>query len=202
VSDLELPVSAVVRAAGIDDVRALARLHASRIGEGFLPTLGAAFLTRLYRRIVRSPRGCAYVVVDGSEVVAYCAGATDVGALYKEFIFHDGIVAGAVAAPRVVRSWRRVLETLRYPATAAGLPRAEVLAVATADRALGRGFGATAVRAATAELARRGAPAVKVTVGAANEPALAMYRRCGFTRAARINVHGGTESEVLVWKAP
>ena len=35
------------------DVHAVAALHAERIAEGFLVTLGPAFLRRLYRRIVR-----------------------------------------------------------------------------------------------------------------------------------------------------
>jgi hypothetical protein len=42
---------------------------------------------------------------------------------------------------------------------------------------------------------------VKVTVGAGNEPALALYRSCGFETAAQIHVHGDTASEVLVWTA-
>jgi len=200
-SRVELPGTAVLRPARPDDATAIARLHAQRISEGFLPTLGPRFLTRLYRRIVRSDRGCAFVVDDGGQVVAFTAGATDVARLYKEFLVRDGIVAGLTAVPRLARSWRRVYETLRYPAATAELPRAEVLAVATAEAAVGRGLGAATVRAVTDALAARGAAAVKVTVGAGNEPAIAMYRACGFVAAAQIRVHGDTTSEVLVWTA-
>jgi ribosomal protein S18 acetylase RimI-like enzyme len=94
-----------------------------------------------------------------------------------------------------------VWETLRYPGTTAELPAAEVLSVATAEAAAGRGYGGTTVRAVTAELARRGAPAVKVTFGESNRAALALYSACDFVPAARVEVHDGTVSEVLVWTA-
>jgi ribosomal protein S18 acetylase RimI-like enzyme len=197
-----MSLTEVVRPAQAADVAALARLHASRVGEGFLPTLGEPFLGRLYRRIIRSPRGCAFVVDDAGRVAAFAAGATDLSALYREFVVRDGVAAGFRAIVPIARSARRVLETLRYPATTAGLPPAEVLAVATAAGATGRGFGKRVVRAVTAELGRRGAPAVKVTVGAGNDAALAMYASCGFETVTRVRVHREAASEVLVWKAP
>jgi len=94
-----------------------------------------------------------------------------------------------------------VWETLRYPGTTAELPAAEVLAVATAGAVAGRGYGRSTVDAVTAELARRGAPAVKVTFGVENAAAQALYTACAFVPAARVEVHGGTVSEVLVWTA-
>jgi ribosomal protein S18 acetylase RimI-like enzyme len=192
----------VPRVALVRDAEALARLHAERVAEGFLPSLGLPFLTRLYRRIARSPRSCAFVVADESGIVAFAAGATSVGALYRDFIVRDGVVAGFAAAPRMLRSWRRVIETLRYPAATTDLPAAEVLAVATSDAATGRGYGRAVVDAVTAELARRGSSSVKVTVGTENSTAIAMYERCGFRRAARVHVHDDAVSEVLVWSAP
>jgi ribosomal protein S18 acetylase RimI-like enzyme len=195
------PAMTTVRLAVPEDAAALAQLHATRISEGFLPTLGDRFLTRLYRRIIHSDRACAFVADDNGQVLAFAAGATSVGGLYKEFLLHDGVIAGIQAAPRIVRSLGHVWETLRYPSSTTDLPRAEVLAVATSTAATGKGLGAAAVRAVTADLAQRGGTAVKVTVGADNAPALALYRSCGFTTATTIEVHGGTTSEVLVWTA-
>jgi len=120
------------RAATEADAPTLARLHATRISEGFLPTLGDRFLTKLYRRITRFPGACAYVVERDGTIVAFAAGATSVGRLYREFLLRDGISAGIVAAPKILRSAKHVWETLRYPGTTADLPAAEVLAVATA----------------------------------------------------------------------
>lgn len=197
-SSVDVPHTTTLRIARPQDARSLAALHATRIDEGFLPTLGLVFLTRLYRRITRSSRACAFVVEEGGKIVGFAAGATDVGLLYREFLLRDGVVAAIAAAPRIARSWRRVVETLRYPGATAELPRAEVLSVATSVGAIGRGLGSSTVRAVVGELARRGAPAVKVTVGAANGRALAMYRACGFEPVSEVRVHAGAASEVLV----
>lgn len=192
----------VVRPATEAEAGRLAELHASRITEGFLPTLGPGFLRRLYRRIVRADTGFALVAVADGEVVGFVAGTDDVGRLYREFILHDGVAAGLAAAPRLVRSWRRMYETLRYPAQGGDdLPAAEILAVAVADRAARRGFGRSLVGAALGEFGRRGVPAAKVVAGADNTAAVALYEACGFTRRARVAVHAGTASEVLVWSS-
>jgi ribosomal protein S18 acetylase RimI-like enzyme len=191
-----------VRRAVPADAARLAALHAERISEGFLPSLGPRFLTRLYRRIATSNHAFAFVVEDDGAIAAFAAGAEDVKALYREFIVRDGIVAGFAALPRLPKAWRRVLETLRYPGSTGALPAAEVLAVATDRRAAGRGYASHAVRSVAHELARRGHRSVKVTLGADNGPALALYRSCGFEIAATIAVHGETPSEVMVWTAP
>lgn len=191
-----------VRPAELRDAPRMAALHASRIREGFLPSLGPAFMTRLYRRIVRSRHAFAFVADDGSgRVGAFAAAATDVGALYREFLLRDGIVAGLLAAPRLVRGARKVVETLRYPSSAGGLPAAEILAVATDTAVEGRGMGSAVVEAATAELARRGYASAKVVTGGDNAAALRMYRRCGFAPHTSIALHGDAVSEVLVWPA-
>jgi ribosomal protein S18 acetylase RimI-like enzyme len=189
-----------VRAAAIGDAPAMAGLHIAEIDEGFLPTLGPAFLTRLYRRIVRSPSAFAFVAESDGEVVGFSAGAEHLGALYRAFLLRDGLAAAAVAAPRLARSWRRVAETLRYPARDAGdLPTAELIAIAVRPAARGHGVGRALVEAITTEFARRGITAARVVAGAQNEAALGLYRACGFRHAATAEVHRGTASQVLTW---
>lgn len=186
------------------DTSRLAHLHASRITDGFLPTLGPAFLDRLYRRIVRSTDSFAYVATDDADqhIVGFAAATADVGKLYRSFAIRDGLVAGLVAAPRLVRSWRRVLETVRYPSgDGADLPAAEILAVVVEEDAGGRGIGTLVVDAATRRLAARGEDAVKVVAGSGNVAALRLYERCGFTVQDHVEVHEGVSSEVLVWNS-
>jgi len=185
------------------DAPRLAELHATRITDGFLPSLGPAFLERLYRRIVKSTDSFAYVVADESgRIVGFAAATADVGQLYKSFARRDGLVAGVVAAPRLVRSWRRVLETLRYPAAErADLPAAEILAVAVDADAAGRGIGRAVVDAATRRLADRGENAIKVVAGSDNVAALRLYESCGYRVRAHVEVHEGVSSEVLVWNS-
>jgi ribosomal protein S18 acetylase RimI-like enzyme len=193
-----------LRLASEADTKRLAHLHATRITDGFLASLGPAFLDRLYRRIVRSTESFAYVVTDDTDqhVAGFAAATTDVGKLYRSFALRDGLVAGAAAAPQLLRSWRRVLETVRYPAhEAADLPDAEILAVAVEESAGGRGLGKQVVDAGTRRLAELGEDAVKVVAGSDNVAALRLYESCGFTPRARIEVHEGVSSEVLVWNS-
>ena len=192
----------VIRRAERSDAGRLAELHATRIVEGFLPRLGPRFLSRLYRRLVLSPDGFAVVAVQDGRVVGFAAGATDLGRVYRSFVLHDGVIAGLGAAPRIVGSWRAVLETLRYPGSIDDLPEAEVLSVAVDGDAAGRGIGRRLLTASLDELTRRGARAAKVVAGADNRAALALYTQAGFAVRQRIEVHAGTASEVLVWVAP
>jgi ribosomal protein S18 acetylase RimI-like enzyme len=191
--------STEVRQATVADAARLAELHSSRISEGFLTSLGPRFLTRLYRRVALSPKAFAVVVSDNGRIVAFAAASTDVSRFYKDFIVHDGVIAGLGSAPRVVRSVPRILETLRYPALTSTLPKAEILSVATDESVGGQGFGSIALTHATRELERLGCRAAKVVAGAENDPALRLYHRNGFASHTEISVHGNATSEVLVW---
>lgn len=186
-----------------EDVAPAAALHASEVAEGFLPTLGEAFLRRVYRRVVRHPRSFLLVSESAGSVVGMAGATEDVGSLYRAFLLRDGVVATAVAAPRVLRALPRAVETVRYPSrqVGAGLPRAELLAIAVAPAARGQGLGQVLVQGVTSEFRRRGVEAVRVVTAAANEPALRMYGACGFVPVARVQVHAGVWQTVLVWSA-
>jgi ribosomal protein S18 acetylase RimI-like enzyme len=191
-----------IRFAGLADASRLADMHAQRIDEGFLASLGPVFLARLYRRVVRSPRAFAVIAEDDGRIVAFCAAAENVGRLYREFVLRDGLVAGVRCAPRLVRSLPHVLETLRYPGTTEQLPDAEILAVVTDDEVAGRGWGSLVVRETVEELGRRGCASVKVVAGASNLAALRLYERCGFTTRQEISIHDDVRSQVLVRATP
>jgi len=187
-----------VRPAGTADAPVAARLHATRITEGFLSFLGPAFLTRLYRRITRSPGSFLLVADAGGTVVGFIAGSADVGGLYRTFLARDGVAAALGCAPRLVRGWRRVLETLRHGSGGAGAGRGtELLAVAVDPGSSGRGVG-TALVAAFLDRARAsGATEAYVVVGADNTGAIGLYERAGFTRAEEFELHAGTRSLLL-----
>jgi ribosomal protein S18 acetylase RimI-like enzyme len=187
------------------DAGAAARLHAAQITEGFLASLGPRFLTLLYRRIVAWPRSFLLVAEEDGAVVGHAAATEDVGGLYRQFLLRDGLVAGAVAGPNLVRHWRATLETLRYPSGGAAeggqaeLPRAELLAVAVDSAWQGHGIGKTLVLGVNDELARRGVENARVVVASSNAPALGLYRASGYRPSTTIRVHAGTASEVLTW---
>jgi ribosomal protein S18 acetylase RimI-like enzyme len=192
-------MTAPLRTGGAGDVAAVAALHAERIGEGFLVTLGPRFLTRLYRRIALSPAAVLLVAEDGDRIVGFVAAATSTRRLYGDFLRHDAVPAGLAAAPAVIRAPRRVWETLRYGSAGDDLPAAEVLSIAVAADAEGRGIGGALLVAALEALAEAGAPAARVVTAVGNDPALAMYERAGFRRRTRTEVHAGVPQEVLVW---
>jgi ribosomal protein S18 acetylase RimI-like enzyme len=192
-------MTAPLRTGRAGDAAAVAALHAERIGEGFLVTLGPRFLTRLYRRVALSQAAVLVVAEDDDRIVGFVAATTSTRRFYGDFFRHDAVPAGLAAAPAIIRAPRRVWETLRYGSADDDLPAAEVLSVAVAADAEGRGIGGALLNAALEELAQAGAPAARVITAVGNDPALAMYERAGFRRRTRTEVHAGVPQEVLVW---
>jgi ribosomal protein S18 acetylase RimI-like enzyme len=192
-------VTPLVRPGLPGDAATIAALHAQRIGEGFLVSLGPRFLTRLYRRIAVSPGSVLLVAEADSAVVGFVAATTGTRRLYIDFLRHDAVPAGLAALPALLRSPKRVWETLRYGAGDDELPAAEVLSIAVAEEAAGQGVGGALLAAALDGLTRHGAVEAQVVTAAGNAAALAMYERAGFRRRGRTEVHAGVAQEVLVW---
>jgi ribosomal protein S18 acetylase RimI-like enzyme len=195
-----------LRYATVVDADAVAALHADRIAEGFLVTLGAPFLARLYRRIVRSPR--AFVIVADTpsgtgqprRVCGFIAVAESTGALYREFLVRDGVAATVAAARGVARAPLAVLETLRYGLRGGGAANgAEVLATAVATERGGQGVGTRLVQAAVDEIRRRGAAWAHVVTAVGNVGATKAYERGGFRAEGIDEVHRGVPQQLLVW---
>ena len=194
------PSAPVVRRGRRSDAAAAAALHAAAISEGFLARLGERFLRRLYRRIASSPDSFLVVAARDGDVVGFAAGTEDARSLFRRFVLRDGVVAAIESAPRLLRSRRQVLETLRYPGGDDDQrPRAELLAVAVASDHRGQGIARSLVGAVTDELMARGATPVRVVVGDTNAAGVGLYEACGFRKVASIEVHEGVASQVLAW---
>lgn len=192
-----------VRPGDGDDAPAAARLHATRIPDGFLSFLGTGFLTRLYRRVPRTPGSFLLVADDEGTVVGFLAGAVDVGSLYRSFAVHDGLAAGMAAAPRLLRGWRRAVETLRHgsggPGTGVGV---ELLAIAVEPGHEGQGVGTSLVAAFLERVSAAGGRQAYVVVGADNDAAIGLYRRSGFVAGPAFELHAGTRSVLMQWDRP
>jgi ribosomal protein S18 acetylase RimI-like enzyme len=200
----------VLRFATLEDVDAVAALHAARISEGFLVTLGPAFLRRLYRRVTLS-HGSFLLVADDtrtgdrSVVCGFIAVAENTSALYREYLVRDGAPAAVAAARGIARAPRSVWETLRYglrsggDADGTGDGAAEILATAVAADHGRRGIGTHLVRAAVDELERRGVVSARVVTAVGNVAALHAYEGGGFHSGGREVVHRGVAQELLVW---
>ncbi|MGO9875632.1 MAG: GNAT family N-acetyltransferase [Acidimicrobiia bacterium] len=200
------PAPMTLRFATDADVDAIAALHAGRISEGFLVTLGPSFLRRLYRRIVRSS-GAFVLVADGAggparprPVRGFIAVADNTGALYREFLLHDGVAVALAATRGVLRAPRPMWETLRYGlADGTDAPGAEVLATAVAAECVQRGVGTRLVRTAVEEMQRRGAVSARVVTAVGNVGAVRAYEHGGFHACGIDEVHRGVPQQLLVW---
>ena len=194
----------LIRTACAADAAAMARLHADGLPDAFLPTLGPRFLGRLYVALAGDPEAVALVAEGPDGVVGFAAGVVSVGGFYRRFATRHGVRAALAAAPRLVRPAvaRRLLETVRYPTQAgeapAGLPDAELLAIAVDPAARTGGTGRALADGVLDGLAARGAGQVRVVVAAANDGANRFYARVGFQPAGQLSVHQGTPSNVWI----
>jgi ribosomal protein S18 acetylase RimI-like enzyme len=195
----------LVRFASDTDVDAVAELHATRIADSFLTTLGTPFLRRLYRRVIRSAGAFVLVADDAGRaervpVCGFVAVAEHTGALYREFLLHDGALAAATAAAGIARRPKAVWETARYGLRGGSEAEdAEVLSTAVAETYGGRGIGGRLVRAATEELRRRGVGSARVVTAVGNLAAMKAYEHGGFRAAELVEVHSGIAQQQLVW---
>jgi ribosomal protein S18 acetylase RimI-like enzyme len=205
----------VVRLGTEADAPAAALLHSASISEGFLAALGPRFLTRLYRRVVRSPDAFLLVADGGGSTAGFLAGALDLRALYRRFLLHDGLPAALSSLPRLFASRRQAWETLRHgtggtgsgsggtgpeSAAAAGAApsaTAELLAIAVDPGWRGHHVGALLVEGFVSEVEKRGGGDAQVVVGAENAVAIALYRRSGFETDHSFELHRGTTSLVM-----
>lgn len=201
VSDAAPPLDTISIRRAIDrDIPFLARLHMDAITSGFLPTLGPSFMERLYAAMLQRPDAVVFVADAGWRPVGFVAGVADVGALYRDFVRHQGVGAALSALPRLVRPsvLRRAWETLRYDGDHAGVS-AELLAMGVAGEARRRGIATQLGEAFLAAMASQACEQVKVVVASDNSGAIGAYRKLGFVPTATIEVHAGESSEVMVW---
>ena len=193
----------IVRDATAAEAPIVAELHA-QIATGFLPTLGTAFLTRLYRALVAWPAADVLVADSHGQVRGFVASVEHTGAFYKHFVKRHGVMAGLSVIPRLVRPSviKRIWETFRYGTDdAGGEVHAELFAIATASDARGEGVGISLLNAATDRYRQRGLTEVQVVVASDNEASLAAHRKAGFVDRSTTEVHSGESSTILVWSA-
>ena len=191
-----------VRQAESGDASAVARLHRDSIESGFLSSLGLGFLTLLYRAMIESATVHVHVAVADGSVVGFIAGAEDTSRFYKEFLRRHFLGALIRLLPALVRprTWKKVLETLRY-GSEQNTRCAELLSMAVAAQGRGRGVGKTLVEALLGSASAAGIASMRVVVGSDNEAAISLYRSAGFDQIETIEVHRGEASLEMTWQS-
>lgn len=192
----------ITRAATVGDAQAVARLHQALIDTGFLSSLGTGFLRVLYRALITSERGIVIVAETAGTVVGFVAGTDRTRAFYKEFARSNLISAAWRLLPSLLRpgTWKRAWETLRYGGEG-GTVASELLSMAVAPAAQGRGLGSRLVEELQRRAGETGVREMKVVVGKDNTAAIALYERCGFSDTRSIEVHTGVPSLEMVWRS-
>jgi ribosomal protein S18 acetylase RimI-like enzyme len=186
-----------IDAAGPNDGRAAAELHVSSISEGFLSSLGVAFLARLYDAMARSPDAVLLVAKVDGRTAGFIAGSAHPGRFYRWFLRTRGPLAALSLVPALIHPSVaiKIGETLRQLLAGPEQdPAAELLAIAVSGDARRGGLGAALVERLEQELLGRDADRLVVVVGSSNAAARSFYERMGFSDPVPIRVHHGTSS--------
>ena len=180
------------------DALSVAELHRLAIPRGFLSELGDSFLGRLYTQIARARGSCVLVAADEEDgcVVGFVSGSVDIKACYRHVLLKGSVALIRGLLPNLFRATviKRILQTLLYPVhngkgdseserVDEGKCRAaELLSIAVADEARGKGVGRLLVDALEDFFRRHGHPMqYKVVTDAEDHRSNAFYQARGFT---------------------
>ena len=182
--------------------RQVAELHAANIDQGFLATMGTAFLSLIYEAIDECDEGVLLVEERDGRIIAFVAGATTLAPVYKRMLRRP-VQLALVLLPSVFRPrrFRRLIETLIYSRgaeRAPGLPEAELLSIAVSPAYRGRKIGDLLYARLVDNFRLRGVSVFKITVGDNLLSAHRFYLRMGALPGVEIEVHPGNSSTVYL----
>jgi len=204
----------------------VARLHAQSITTGFLSTMPAKFLAKLYSAIAKSKGSFVLVAVSESgEVSGFIAGTISVKAMYKEVITSNFLPLIWYCLPKIVSidTVKKIMETFRYgmrkkdPAEAenkdkvegrerpvtghlsrvTSSPSAELLSIAVDKTKRGAGIGKDLVAALEQYFKENGVATYKVVTFSEDVNSNAFYTKCGFTLESHFVHHGNVMNEYI-----
>ncbi len=170
---------------------------------GFLSFLGPGFLTRLYRRIVRTPGSFLLVADADGPVVGFVAGSADVARALPELPAPRRARRGPGRRPPPGPGPAAGVETLRHGARGRRAPGGAPSCWPSpwTRPTPGTAWAARWSPPSSTGWRRPAATAAYVVVGADNAAAVGLYRRAGFSAADEFELHAGTRSLLMQWTA-
>lgn len=173
--------------------RQVAHLHVHGIPSSFISFLGVDFVTELYRAIAISDYGFGIVAQDRCDILGFVAFTSDLSMLYVSVLRTGGLplVGQLVANLTSLRVLKGIFENMLYPVRTRlrELPETELLSIVTAPDMRQKGLGTQLVKRGLQRCSDKNIDRIKVLVGADN-PANALYRKCGFQLTDKVTSHG------------
>jgi GNAT superfamily N-acetyltransferase len=180
----------------------IAYIHQNEIGEGFLPTLGIKFLSKLYSRISRSEYTFLIAAFIDNEIVGFLAGSLDTRKFYKEFIIRDGLFFLPILLPQLLSldAILKVRETLLYPQKKeeVSLPNSEILNFCVSQKNQRKGVGKVIYKYAIEEFLRLNVNKVKIVTGCTQISAQSFYESFGASLATKTEIHKNVSSLIYI----
>lgn len=201
----------MVERAKISDAVAIARLHQKTILDGFLPKLGADFLSSLYVFLIR--KELVNVYRDKDSIIGFISLSKSTKGILRKFIFSSpgSILRLLILTIRRPALLIPIMETVRITfGTLLNEPRrefkrkvlpdAELLSMAVEPNNQKAGVGTALVGSLDNFLNEKGIKEYKVIVGEKMDLANQFYLKNGFVFSTKIKVHGESRSNVYVKK--
>lgn len=185
-----------------DVYRQVAALHVRCIDRGFLATLGVPFLALMYRAIDEASDSVLLIDAREGQVMGFVSGGMGMGTIYRRML-HRPLRLGRALLPVLFRpaTLAGIIEILRYGRSrpvSAGARDAELLSLAVAPEARGKGMAEGLYTRLQGHYRACGVPRFRITVGDALLPAHRFYTRMGAMPIGRVEVHPGDASTVYV----
>jgi ribosomal protein S18 acetylase RimI-like enzyme len=181
-----------IRTATVDDVIAVARIHAVAFPNFFLTTLGDRFLRELYSGFLNHSSGIFFVADEAGTVVGFVAGTSSPDIFFSQMRQRRGIFFLLCVIPAVFRNpivvARKLYSAVFYRGDKpAKLENCALLSsIGVMPMALGKNIGLELLGKFESEAFSRDARFVYLTTDQiCNDRVNAFYRKCGYHEESR-----------------
>ena len=181
-----------------------ARIHINEIPGGFLPTLGARFLSKLYEVIAKSKHSFLILAEENSKVVGFIAISIHTKRFYINFFWLDSYkTLRYIPLSKIGTSiFKKMIETLKYPFSQEKSQKndyisdSEIFNFCVDSSLQGRGVGQLLFNNAINKLKEFKVQKIKIVTGSLQNKAQKFYLKSGARFVYKTSIHKGEESIV------